>query len=107
MEGARAAPGTYQAPGTCLEPGEDALDGKGEVSVCLHSLEAVLKQFKHWTAHEAKHLLGLRDRRFWQREWFDHWSRSLDEDQQIEDYIRENPVKAGLVQRWQDWPWVR
>jgi REP element-mobilizing transposase RayT len=42
--------------------------------------------------------------RFWQREWFDHWSRSDEEDDRIVAYIRQNPVKASLVATYQDWP---
>ena len=35
--------------------------------------------------------------RFWQREWFDRWMRSEAEEQRIIEYIRNNPVKAGLT----------
>jgi REP element-mobilizing transposase RayT len=71
------------------------------------ALDTVLTPFKHWTGHRAKELLGLEKRDFWQREWFDHWSRSPEEDEKIVDYIRENPVNAGLVRDWREWSWVR
>ncbi len=34
---------------------------------------------------------------FWQREWFDRWMRSEAEERRTIDYIRMNPVKAGLA----------
>ena len=45
--------------------------------------------------------------RFWQREWFDHWSRGPQEDDKIISYIHNNPVRAGLDARFQAWPWLR
>ena len=65
----------------------------------------VMEDFKRWTGHQAAKLVSF-ENRFWQREWFDHWSRSDSEDERIINYIRNNPVKAGLIDRWQDWPWV-
>ena len=69
-------------------------------------MKAVLEDFKRWTGHQAAKILQ-RERscpagrtygeRFWQREWFDHWSRSDEEDERTIAYIRNNPVKAGLV----------
>jgi REP element-mobilizing transposase RayT len=66
-------------------------------------LKGILEQFKRWTGHEAGKLLQLEDDRFWQDEWFDHWSRSDDEDEKIAEYIRRNPVKAKLVDNYVDW----
>jgi len=78
---------------------------RGEpISSGLITLDSVLRPFKHWTAREAIRMLRLRTRHFWQRDWFDHWSRSPAEDERISVYIRSNPVKAGLVADWRDWP---
>jgi len=68
-------------------------------------LKEVLEDFKSWTGGRAARLTSLDDDRFWQREWFDHWSRSDDEDERIIAYIRQNPVKAGLVSDYRDWPY--
>jgi REP element-mobilizing transposase RayT len=69
-------------------------------------LKDSMEQFKTWTGGQAIRLLqGETVSPFWQKEWFDHWSRSLPEDDSIASYIRANPVKAGLVQDWRDWPW--
>ena len=68
-------------------------------------LKQTIEQFKRWTGHEAARLLSLDGNRFWQDEWFDHWSRSDEEDERICNYIRRNPEKAGLVASYQDWPY--
>jgi REP element-mobilizing transposase RayT len=68
-------------------------------------LKETLEDFKRWTGHQAASILGENDLRFWQREWFDHWSRSDEQDDKIVQYIRNNPVKAGLVQNYTDWPY--
>jgi len=75
-----------------------------------YGMKVILEDFKRWTGHHTAKLLGTKDRRFWQREWFDHWSRSDDEDERICAYIRNNPVKAGLTAVYSDWPhasWTR
>ena len=69
------------------------------------NLKQALEQFKRWTGHEAGRLLKLNGERFWQDEWFDHWSRSDEEDEKISAYIRRNPVKANLVKHHHDWPY--
>jgi len=67
------------------------------------SLKHVMEQFKRWTGHRAGKLLGLDGDRFWQDEWFDHWSRSDEEDEKIIQYIRKNPEKAMLVDEYIKW----
>ncbi|HEY6565527.1 MAG TPA: hypothetical protein VIY86_13645 [Pirellulaceae bacterium] len=42
---------------------------------------------------------------YWQTETFDHWVRDESELFRIIDYIEQNPVKAGLVNRPEDWRW--
>jgi putative transposase len=67
-------------------------------------LKAVIEDFKRWTGHQAVDLLGSgKPSRFWQREWFDHWSRSDAEDERIVEYIQQNPVRAKLVTEFTDW----
>ena len=69
-------------------------------------MKTILEDFKRWTGHEAIKILGSgKDSRFWQREWFDHWSRSDEEDERISRYIRNNPVKAGLASDFAQWEW--
>jgi putative transposase len=70
-----------------------------------HGLKYALEDFKRWTAHQAAKILDTDAERFWQREWFDHWSRSDEEDDRIVAYIRNNPVNAGLVREYKQWPY--
>ncbi len=42
---------------------------------------------------------------YWQTETFDHWARDEAEMLRIIDYIEQNPVKAELVERPEDWLW--
>ena len=42
----------------------------------------------------------------WQRQWFDHRLRDERQQLQLERYIRENPVRAGLVDIAEKWPYV-
>jgi hypothetical protein len=68
-------------------------------------LKETLEDFKRWTGHRAAEILKQDGDRFWQREWFDHWSRSDEEDEKIIKYIQNNPVKARLVSNYIDWPY--
>lgn len=63
----------------------------------MHSL-------KRHTAQQANQVLG-RSGIFWAHESFDHYIRDGAERRRIIEYVLQNPVKAGLAKRWQDWPW--
>ena len=41
----------------------------------------------------------------WQEGFFDHKLRSDESMAEKWDYIRQNPVRAGLVVRFEDWPY--
>ncbi len=41
----------------------------------------------------------------WQEGFFDHVLRSSESYSQKWDYVRQNPVRAGLVEEPDDWPW--
>ena len=40
-----------------------------------------------------------------QEEFFDHVLRSSESYSQKWDYVKENPVRAGLVKSSDEWPW--
>ena len=40
----------------------------------------------------------------WQKGFFDHVLRSEESYEQKWNYVPENPVRAGLVRNWTDWP---
>jgi putative transposase len=42
----------------------------------------------------------------WQKGFFDHILRSGESYSAKWDYVRENPVRAGLVKQWTEWPFV-
>lgn len=42
---------------------------------------------------------------FWQHESYDHVIRNEQEYKRILQYILENPLKAGLVDEWEQWPY--
>jgi hypothetical protein len=42
----------------------------------------------------------------WQDGFFDHRLRSRQEADECWRYIRQNPVRAGLVTTEDEWPWV-
>jgi REP element-mobilizing transposase RayT len=65
-------------------------------------LRKSIKDFKRWTVTQFNSLAAF-NKVTWQKEWFDHWSRSSEEDEKIVKYIRNNPVKAKLVDDYRDW----
>ncbi|HUM68690.1 MAG TPA: hypothetical protein PLK31_07580 [Chloroflexota bacterium] len=69
-----------------------------------HALQKILHSLKRHTAWEANKLLE-RDGAFWQHESYDHVVRDRREWERIVAYVLNNPVKAGLVQTWEEWPW--
>ncbi|MDI1335487.1 MAG: transposase [Lacunisphaera sp.] len=73
---------------------------------CPHSLSAIMKRLKGRTAKCLRATLGGRGP-VWQCEWFDRWMRSDAEWEKCVAYIRNNPVKGGLVQTWPEHPWTK
>ncbi|NQU10941.1 transposase [bacterium] len=55
---------------------------------------------KRWLRQE------LKARWRWQPGCFDHLLRSQESAQAKWEYMRENPVRADLVQDWRDWPYT-
>jgi putative transposase len=68
-------------------------------------LSQIMKAIKGVTARDATKLLSRTGKVFWQDESFDHWSRDDAEENKIRGHIENNPVKAHLVARAEDWPW--
>jgi putative transposase len=72
-------------------------DAQSPLSKVLHSL-------KSYTANRVNELL-CRTGQLWQHESYDHWVRDDGELERIVAYIADNPVKAGLAARAEDWRW--
>jgi REP-associated tyrosine transposase len=68
-------------------------------------LSRITKSIKNFSARQANVILGRTGQPFWQDESYDHWVRTRDELEKIVRYIEENPVRAGLVTRAEDWRW--
>ena len=64
----------------------------------VHGMNRVLIDWKRYVANK----LGIS----WQRDYFDHRIRSEQDHQSTWFYIRENPVRAGLVETFDQWPHV-
>lgn len=70
-----------------------------------HTLSAILKSWKGYTAVQANRLLGRLGQTFWQSESYDHLCRDDEDRARCCTYTTMNPVQAGLCSRPQDWPW--
>ncbi len=68
-------------------------------------LAQTLQALKGYTASQGNKLLG-RQGQFWQCESYDHVVRSTAELERVVAYVLNNPVKAGLVEDWQQWPYT-
>jgi putative transposase len=44
-------------------------------------------------------------RPIWQADYFDRYLRSTESYSKKWDYVEQNPVRAGLVERFEDWPY--
>ena len=67
-----------------------------------YPLTDTLKLLKGRTARRCNQALG-RDGKFWHHESYDHVIRDQGEYERIVWYVMNNPVKAGLVENWEDW----
>ena len=69
------------------------------------ALSSIMHSLKRYTAGRANEILG-REGQFWQHESYDHAVRDAAELGRIRRYVCNNPVKAGLVDDADDWPWT-
>ena len=67
-----------------------------------HSLSAIMKNCKSFTAHECNRLLD-RTGKFWQEDYYDRYIRDRDHFEKAINYIEMNPVKAELCEKPNDW----
>lgn len=69
-------------------------------------LQQVMHSIKSYTAQKCNELLDQKGQPFWEHESYDRLVRDRNELHRIINYILQNPVKAGLCVRWQDWKWT-
>ncbi len=67
-------------------------------------LSVLMQSLKGYTARQANLSLE-RSGAFWAHESFDRVVRDQEEWEKTIAYVLNNPVKAGLVERREDWPW--
>jgi len=58
------------------------------------------------TFHTMFHFGSIRQKKFRQKDFFEHRLRSDESAQEKSDYILVNPVRAGLVPKPEDWPYA-
>ena len=61
-------------------------------------IQTIVSKWKEWTA-KSLHIN-------WHRDFFEHRLRKEESLREKADYILANPVRAGLVERTEDWPYV-
>ena len=64
---------------------------------------AFVRRFKQTSGFACSGLLGS-DGPFWQRSYYDHVLRRDEDLESVRRYMRENPVRAGLVEVPEDYP---
>jgi putative transposase len=67
------------------------------------SLPIFMQKWKPWSSKRMARGLKVAGT-IWQEEFFDHVLRSSESYSQKWDYVKENPVRAGLVKKSDDWP---
>jgi len=74
----------------------------------MFCLSEILRGIKGASARSVNQLLGGSGP-LWQEESFDHVLRSEESFQQKIEYIRQNPVRRGLVKTPEEyrWLWIR
>ena len=65
-------------------------------------LAEIVQAWKGGSAVEINRLLG-RSGPLWQRDYYDRFVRDMDHFHDCRIYIRNNPVKAGLCEKPEDW----
>jgi len=76
-------------------------DGKGNP----FGLAQIMNGIKGTSAHTVNRVLGRRGP-VWQRESFDHILRTDESIREKVNYICANPVRKGLVQSEDEYPWL-
>ena len=92
----------YELMAYCLMPNHVHL----VVYLPIDAKVPLARTLQRLKSHTARHLNRLRgsDGRVWQRESYDHRIRNARELAATIAYTLNNPVKAGLVADWQQWP---
>jgi putative DNA methylase len=69
-----------------------------------YPLGGIMHSLKSYTAHRANKILR-RAGQFWQEDYYDRYLRDYEHYVKTVAYIENNPVKARLCERPEDWPY--
>ena len=69
--------------------------------------DTMAKWVEMWKSVSARRIAAILEISppIWQEEYFDRFLRSSDSYSDKWNYVRENPVRAGLAQKADDWPY--
>ena len=68
-------------------------------------LSQAIGKWKEWTAKQILKATGA-ESPLWQAEFFDHILRSAESRSEKWRYVQENPVRARLIPKAEDWPYA-
>lgn len=78
------------------------------LSICEEyekTLSAWVSTFKKYISVESKKRLGVVN--LWQKNYYDHVVRNEESMKTIADYILNKPVRKGIVNEWEKYPFSR
>ena len=71
----------------------------------FHTLPEIVHSWKSFTSKRINEAL-TRSGSVWMVDYFDRYIRDEEHFEKVRDYIRRNPVSAGLCAEPGDWPWT-
>jgi REP element-mobilizing transposase RayT len=69
-----------------------------------YSLASIIHSIKSYTSTQSNKIL-LRQGQFWTADYFDRFIRDRVHFDRVKRYIENNPLKAGLCELPEEWPW--
>jgi REP element-mobilizing transposase RayT len=84
----------------------DCLIDNEELALSYKPLCEIMRRIKGATSRYINLHLGLTGQPFWQKDSYDHYVRDAKSMENIWWYIVNNPVKAGLVLTFEDFPYT-
>ena len=75
-----------------------------QAACAIRPLPRFMNKWKEWTAKSICTEMASAAP-VWQRGFFDHVLRSDESYGEKWAYVRDNPVRAGLADSWETWPW--
>jgi len=77
---------------------------KKKTEETFYFVTKIMQDIKKYSAKESNKILRCSGK-FWQSESYDHVIRNKKELTETIKYVLDNPVKAGLCKRREDWKW--